>query len=71
MGKNAYLFIVADVVVAYSSGIDVLIFSLIERTVRYHVLLFPAVSQSDSVIHTHTPLLPQILCPYRLSLTVG
>lgn len=34
MGKNAYLFIVADVVVAYSSGIDVLIFSLIERTVR-------------------------------------
>ena len=41
MGKNAYLFIVADVVVAYSSGIDVLIFSLIERTVRYHVVLFP------------------------------
>ena len=34
MGKNAYLFIVADVVVAYSSGIDVLIFSLSERTVR-------------------------------------
>ena len=71
MGKNAYLFIVADVVVAYSSGIDVLIFSLIERTVRYHVVIFPAVSQTESVIQTHTPLLTQILCPYRLSLTVG
>ena len=71
MGENAYLFTVADVVVAYSSGIDVLIFRLIERTVRYHVVLFPAVSHSESVIHTHTPLLPQILCQYRLSLTVG
>ena len=41
MGKNAYLFIVAHVVVAYSRSIDVVIFSLIERTVRYHVVLFP------------------------------
>ena len=54
MGKNAYLFIVADVVVAYSSGIDVVIFRLIERTVRYHVVIFPAVSKViRSYIHTH------------------
>ena len=54
MGKNAYLFIVADVVVAYSSGIDVLIFSLIERTVRYHVVLFP-VAKWVGHTYTHTP----------------
>ena len=54
MGKNAYLFIVADVVVAYSSSIDVVIFPLIERTVRYHVVIFPAVSKViRSYIHTH------------------
>ena len=37
----------------------------------YNVVIISAIQQSDSVIHMHTPILFQILFPYRLHRILG
>ena len=39
--------------------------SFIDVYVIYKVVIISAVQQSDSVIHGHTSILFQILCPHR------
>ena len=54
-----------------STGCEICFLSFIEMQLIYKVVIISAAQQSDSVTHTDTFILFQILFPYRLSRMLG